>query len=128
MLRAKTDPLLTATNAAGAFVPLDVAARCGHSELVPELIQQRSTGGCGGASGGVSALEAAAELTTNYVDAMAVLMHAGVVDCGSALVTGAAFGREVSVRYLLQRNKEKATGNGAYDGAYADACNILFLL
>ena len=109
LLRVKADPLLTTMSADSrggvSFVPLDIAARDGHSEVVQELIQQVGTQGCGGESGGVDALAAA---TANaHVGVMEVLMDAGVVDTGKALAIAAGSAREVSVKLLLQQRQRQ---------------------
>lgn len=62
------------TRAGHGFIMLDVEAENGRLEAVPELVQQRGIEGCGGASGGVHALAAAAR--RNFVDIMAMLMDA----------------------------------------------------
>lgn len=117
LLHAKANPLLTNTHALGVFVPLDVAARAGHSEVVLELIRQLGIEGCAGPSGGTTALELAAR--GGCVDTTAVLTQAGVVDTGFALAAAAGCGREAVVRYLLHRKKQGSAGGL---GAYADAC------
>lgn len=40
LVRARANPLLSNTIKSDVFVPLYAAARCGHSEVVLELIQQ----------------------------------------------------------------------------------------
>lgn len=90
LLRAKANPLLTATTLLGisSVVPLDIAAIDGHSKVVRELISQVGIEGCSGGSGGVDALGAAA--TSRHLGIMSMLMDAGVVDSGAALCAAAA--------------------------------------
>lgn len=62
LLRAKMDPLVSATISTGVpSLPLDAAAENGYSKVVRELVKQRGMKCCAGASGGVNALVAAAE-------------------------------------------------------------------
>lgn len=95
------------------IIPIDMAAGCGHSHMVRELLQQRGIEGCGGVSGGVNALHAAAQ--HNHVDILAMLTKAGVVDTGTALIGAAERGHDAPVKLLLQEHSEKnAPGVGAY--------------
>eukprot|EP00752_Nemacystus_decipiens_P016320 g14595.t1 len=104
LLSAGANPSLAYRYPSGAaFVPLDVAAQNGHSEVVRDLIQEHGTEGCGGTSGGVRALEGAAE--NQHVETMGVLTCAGVVDTGIALLAAARWGRESSVKFLLQQQE-----------------------
>ena len=128
LLREKADPLLAAApnkeNGRGS-VPLDAAARKGHLEVVRELIRHCGIGGCGGASGGVDALEMAAQ--EHQVGAMSVLMDAGVVDTGAALRNAAGRGREAPVKLLLQQQRGKAIRKRAYVNSLdEDGCSALF--
>lgn len=78
LLRAKANPLLAATFPSGeTLLPLEVAAKDGHSEVVHELLQDLGIEGCGGASGGVDALTRAAG--HQHVEIMGMLTSAGVV-------------------------------------------------
>lgn len=77
------------------LVPLDVAAAGGHSEVVRELIEHFGIAGCGGASRGVDALSRAAQ--EQYMDIMAMLVEAGVVDTSTALFIAVRHGGESSV-------------------------------
>ncbi len=106
LLRAKANPLLTWTDPDSgiAFVPLDIAARNGQFEVVRELVQQVGIEGCGGPSAGVNALRQAS--IYQYLDIMAVLADAGVVDIGIALAVAAAHSCEHSAKFLLQRRRE----------------------
>lgn len=115
LLRAKADPRLARMDQSGAFlVPLYIAASDGLPHIVRELIRQVGVAACGG---GVQALQLAAQ--SQHLDVMAVLMDAGVVDSGRALVCSARAGREASVKYLLRqrfgwplgaaRNKDSAS-------------------
>eukprot|EP00752_Nemacystus_decipiens_P018242 g16370.t1 len=101
----KISPVETST-------PLDVAAQNGHSEVVRELIQRFGIGGCSSrADRGQSALVFAAG--RNHVDVMEHLTAAGVVDAaGKALLEAAEYGREASVKYLLQRHTQQMRGGG----------------
>ena len=91
----------------GVCVPLDLAAFRGHSEVAHQLIQECGIEGCGGESVGMGALRAAAE--EQHVEIMCLLTSAGVVDTGAALIGAAGFGREASVKFLLQRPEWKAS-------------------
>lgn len=122
LLRAGANPLLAKSippGAAGAaFVPLDVAAYEGHSKVVDELIQEHGIEGCGGASGGVHALRAAAE--RQHLEIMGTLTSAGVVDTGMVLQGAASRGRESSVKFLLLQGKWSTSDEGA---GYLDTVN-----
>ncbi|CAN0062639.1 unnamed protein product [Ectocarpus fasciculatus] len=108
LLRANADPLLARTTPAGDFPPLAAAAERGRAGAVRELILQLGVEGCGGAAGGLEALRLAAK--EQHVDVMVVLAAAGVVDTGGvALATATAFGKEASVKFLLQQRQEKNT-------------------
>lgn len=113
LLRKKADPLLRRTQpeSGRSSVPLDAAALNGHCEAVRELVQQLGIKRCGGATGGVQALEVAAEI--NRTDIMGVLTDAGVVDTGMALVVAAEFCHEASVKFLL----EQFQGGGGHGGS-----------
>lgn len=113
LLRAKANPLLTCESRSGMalLVPLDMAAIRGHSEIVQELIQEHGIEGCGGTSGGTQALEAAA--AHQHVDIMELLTSAGVVDTGEALIAATGCGKGSSVKFLLQKWKRNASGEGA---------------
>lgn len=117
LLRAKANPLLLARmgdsdDPGQNLVPLDVAAKNGHLEVVQELVGQLGIEGCGGESGGGTALELAA--AHQHVDVMAVLTEAGAVDTGFALIASAQNGCESSVKFLLQRKEEKNLCQGPY--------------
>lgn len=56
---------------------------------------------CGGATGGVLALNEAA--ISQHIDIMAILTDAGVVDTGLCLANAAGYTREASVKFLLQQ-------------------------
>lgn len=109
LLHAKANPLLIATNnkTARPSVRLDISAHNGHLEVVCKLIRQLEIEGCGGASGGVDALDMAAR--RQHVDIMAVLTDAGVVDTGKALRNTAGRSREASVEFLLQQQQGQAS-------------------
>ena len=91
---------------------LDVAAQNGHPKVIRELVQHRGIEGCGGASRGNIALEAASQ--HERLEIMGLLLGAGVVDTGQALGTAAGTGSEASVKYLLQQKKEAAGRRRAY--------------
>ena len=72
LLRAKADPLFASTSQSGHMVvPLGLAAGHGHLRVVRELMQELGIEGCGGATGGVHALTAAA--TMQQLEVMAFL-------------------------------------------------------
>ena len=105
----KADPLLAFLNSSGELcVPLDAAVDEEHSEVVHALIQGYGIEGCGGATGGGSALCFVAE--SQQLEVMGVLTNAGVVDTGAALVV--AGGRESSLKLLLQQWKQNTSGDG----------------
>lgn len=82
--------------------PLVVAAGCGHVEVVREFIRQVGIEGCGGKQGGsLDALCFASD--KQQLDTMATLTDAGVVDTGVTLHGSIQYGREASVKFLLQR-------------------------
>ena len=115
LLRAGANPLLTFSSPSGPrLLPLDAAAREGHSEVVDLLIQEYGIEGCGGVSGGVDALAGAAE--NKHVEILRILTSAGVVDTGKALVDAAASACASSVKFLLQQER-RANGRGV---AYPD--------
>ena len=79
----------------------------GHADLVRELIQQVGIEGCGGKISGVHAVLVAVRQQFHAaccVDVMAILIDAGV-DTREALGAAAAYGNEVAVKFLLQRQQ-----------------------
>jgi len=114
LLRAKANPSLTRTVPCSgvALVPLDAAASFGHAGVVSELMKKVGIEGCGGASGGADALRLAAEKP--HIEAMAVLVRAGVADTRGALLASARSGREAAVKLLLQRQGRNAAAEAAY--------------
>lgn len=114
LLRAKANALLTTPRLSGmTVVPLELAAASGHSDVVRELIQQAGIKGCGGASGGETALQIAAQ--DQCMAIMATLTEAGVVDTGTALSTATCYGRKASAKFLLQQQEARnPTGRDAY--------------
>ncbi len=124
LLRAKANPLLSWAGIGSGVLaaPLDVAAERGHSGVVRELVQQVGIEGCGGASGGLQALSMAA--SRHHLDIMALLTDAGVVDTGSVLLDAVGYGREASVKFLLQQRK----GDEAAYVNYRDGLGIPILL
>ncbi len=121
LLRAKANPLLTSTHSPfghdTTFVPLDGAAKNGHTAVVKELIQQVGIERCAGASGGMDALLLAAE--DHHVGVMALLTEAGVVDTGEALHVSARSGQVDAVKLLLRQQRRRPV-----DGTIADTCNM----
>lgn len=115
LFRAKANPLLTRSGQM-ELVPLDGAAGGGHPEVVRELIQQFGIKGCGGDSRGVDALSRAAQ--EQYMDIMAMLVEAGVVDNGTALFIAVRHGGEASVKFLLQQRQQQGE---TVKSAYIDA-------
>lgn len=106
LVRAGADPLLTRTDELGqTFLPLEAAAFRGHSGVVRELAKRPGIGACGGTSRGVDALRFAAQ--NSHVGTMAILMDAGVVDTGRALVDAAGYCGEAAVKLLLQRRQRQ---------------------
>ncbi|CAM9278397.1 unnamed protein product [Scytosiphon promiscuus] len=97
-------------------LPLNTAALAPHPNVVRQLIEQVGTEGCGGESGGKTALRTASH--KGHVRVMRLLLDAGVNDNGVALVVAACDGREESVRLLLQHQRE--SGHPADRSAYAN--------
>ena len=102
LLLAKADPLLSMTFPGLSLLPLDLAAGIGHLEMVRWMIHEVGIEECGGATGGARALGMAAR--DQYVDIMAVLTDAGVVDNGEGLAFAAVCGSEASVKFLLRQD------------------------
>lgn len=114
LLDAKANPLLTAVGGESATqLPLDIAATNGQSDAVHQLIHQLGIEVCGGESGGVHALQAAAQ--EQHLGIMATLALAGVVDTGGALISAAGFGGAESVKFLLEQQ-----GYSTLRAAYAN--------
>ncbi|CAB1113190.1 unnamed protein product [Ectocarpus sp. CCAP 1310/34] len=109
LLLAKADPLLTTVPdpSGRTFLPLDAAAENGHPEVVNELIRQVGIDGCGGSSGGVRALQQAAQFKN--LNIMVILTNAGVVDTGLALVVAAGYGGETPLKFLLEQARARKT-------------------
>ena len=103
LLLAKADPLLRSVNptSGSVILPLDAAVGRGESEVVRMMIQHLGIEGCGGATGGVSALQSAAMF--QYVEIMRLLTDAGVDDMGAALINAAGRGLEESVKFFLRQ-------------------------
>ncbi|CAM9292407.1 unnamed protein product, partial [Ectocarpus sp. 4 AP-2014] len=115
LLRAKADPQLQQNTSGNLFVPLDILDTRGNSDAVRELFRHVDIDGCGGPSRGVNALVTAAR--DKHVDIMVLLTDAGVVDTGGALIAAADYGSVVSVKHLLQRQKQTAAKKKAYVNA-----------
>lgn len=132
LLRANANPQITMADPTGnAGVALDVASQYGHLQVVRELIEQVGIGGCGGPSGGNEALRWAAH--EQHLDIMILLMEAGAVDRGTALIAAAQYGRAASIKLLLQhqqwrRKSERSAVVNTRDvcGRTPLACSILF--
>lgn len=98
LLRANANPLI----ACGDFNPLEVASHGNCVGAVRELVNEVGIEGCGGPSGGVSALRYAAQQQS--LESMEILLETGVVDLpGDALRTAVSNGCEQSVLLLLRR-------------------------
>eukprot|EP00752_Nemacystus_decipiens_P010750 g9570.t1 len=108
LLSAGANALLSRKERQGVtYVPLDVAAQDGHSEVVSELVRRLGIEGCGGKSGGVNALRLAAR--GQHLDIMRELTGAGVVDKGGeALINAAECGREGSILFLLREQQRQS--------------------
>lgn len=112
LLGAKADPLI-ARKSEWLELTVEAAAVFGHAGVVHELIRQVGIEGCDDESGGVAALEAAAMM--QHLNVMAVLMDAGVVDSGLALIGAVARGNEEAVKFLLrQKEGETSDDQAAY--------------
>ena len=116
LLRSNANPLLGTKaipgSGAAAVAPLEVAAQEGHLDVVRELVRRVGIEGCGGSLVGEYALAAAER--GQQVEIMRVLMGAGVVDAGFILSTAAKFGREASVKFLLQQRRAGNAGKNSY--------------
>lgn len=134
LIRGKANPLLTkkrepfcgesnalqakALQSRGIWLPLHVAVRCGHREVVREIIHQLGFEGCGGNSSAHEALCLA--VVQKDVKMMAMLMEAGAVDTGESLIIAAAKGPVASVKLLLQHNKHETIGGNTYVNVRTD--------
>ncbi|CAN0443625.1 unnamed protein product [Ectocarpus sp. 12 AP-2014] len=105
-------------------VALDVAAQKGFTEVVRELIQHRGIKACVGQDAGVTALDLAAK--HQRVDAMRLLLAAGVVDTGDSLFTAADLGRDKAAKLLLQQ-KWASPGAAYVDSRNDYQCTPLFV-
>ena len=112
LVRAKANPLLTTMFAGQNFTPMEIAAQQGRSEVVRWMIEKIGVEGCGDANAGVAALVVAA--VNQYMDTMALLTDAAVVDTGMCLINAAGYGREASVKFLLQQQDWNTSGAVAY--------------
>ena len=127
LLRAKANPLLTRTDHNGTVcAPLDAAAQKGHLDMVRALVEQFGIEGCGSTSVVARALLLAT--AHQHLDIMTVLMDAGVVDTGTALINAAAKGRELSVKFLLQQEKKKRSDDFPAYVNFRDNCGRTPLL
>ncbi|CAM9718729.1 unnamed protein product, partial [Ectocarpus sp. 12 AP-2014] len=73
---------------------------------------------CGGSSGGVDALQLAAN--HKHMDIMVILTNAGVVDTGLALAAAAGCGVEPPLKFLLEQARATKTTDGS---AYVNTRN-----
>ena len=97
LLRANANPLLSAYGS----LPLGTAVYNGHLKVVRELVQRVGIDGCA-CDGGALVLAAAA--SRNYVNIVAFLCDAGVVDTEGVALCAAVEGcSEVCVNLLLER-------------------------
>lgn len=115
LLRANADPQLQQNTSGNLFVPLDILAPRGDSDAERELIRHVDIKGCGDPSRGVNALSTDAR--DKHVDIMVMLTDAGVVDKGPALVANADYVGVVSVKHLLQWQKQTTDERKAYVNA-----------
>lgn len=109
--------------------PLDMAAQEGQSGVARLLLQHFGIDGCGGPSGGLSALRLAAQ--QQHLDNMSLLTAIGVVDSGRALLNAIELGREASVKFLLRQQGQVAAGGSGcantidhHDGATPLFCAV----
>lgn len=108
LVRRSSDPddhMVRPPNTTGFGIPLDKAAQEGYTGVVCELLEQVGIEGCGGETGGLNALKAAA--MGGHLEPMTILAAAGVVDTGMVLVSAAGEGQEESVRFLLKQCGDK---------------------
>ena len=120
LLRANASPLLSIVVETGEhFVPLDVASY-NDSEVVRALIQQRGIIACAGESGGVDALTVVAA-QKGHAEIVGMLVDAGVVDTGKALIAAARWGGGVVVTFLLQQRKLAGSPPGL--AGYVNFCD-----
>lgn len=75
--------------------------------MVRALIQQLGIEGCGGQGRGLQALSTA---EFGHADIMAMLVDAGVVDTGRALVAAARWGNERNVKFRLEQQQQHPGG------------------
>ena len=121
LLRANASPLLsTVVETREHFVPLNVASYNDHSEVVRALIQQRGIIACAGESGGVDALTVVAA-QKGHAEIVGMLVDAGVVDTGKALIAAARWGGGVVVTFLLQQRKLAGSPPGL--AGYVNFCD-----
>lgn len=85
------------------WIPLDVATDRGDVDIVGELVQHAGIMGCGGPSGGTSALVHAS--TQGQLGIVTILLDAGVVDSGDALRSATKAGQSKSVQLLLEKRE-----------------------
>lgn len=111
LLAAGADPLLGAndgTTDAIVIVPLDYAVAKGVDVVQSFLVGGNGIEGCGGESGGVTALRYAAR--TSALDTIDVLSRAGAVDDGGALIVAINNTDAACVRLLLRLWQENRQG------------------
>ena len=108
LLAAGADPLLGANDGTAVIVPLDYAVAKGVDVVQSLLVGGNGIEGCGGESGGVTALRYAA--TTSALDTIVVLSKAGAVDDGGALIVAINNTDAACVRLLVrlwQENRQR---------------------
>lgn len=98
--------LIDAGSEAGAesvlkYVPLDVAAFGGHSNAVRFIVSRVGLAACGGQTGGVKALEWAAQC--GHIEVLRVLSDFGVQDNGRALVYSVDRAKHECIQLLLRQ-------------------------
>ena len=98
LLRAKANPLLPCAG----HTPLEAAVKLEHVGVVRKLLLVAGIRGCDEATGGRPALVYAAR--QQNVEIMTLLCNAGTTDFnGDALRSAVLFGREISIKFLLQK-------------------------
>ena len=113
----EANPLLTSavSQSGKSILRLDVAARSGHAAVVREQFQQMGIGGCNGIAGGADAFRLPSRGL--HIDAMTVLIGAGVMDTDEALITAVSFDNEAVLKLLLHQQARKPSDGVAYVNA-----------
>lgn len=98
LLEAKANPRIPCAR----YTPLEAAAKLEHVGVVNKLLQHAGIKGCDEATGGRPALVYAAQ--QQNVEIMTLLCNAGTTDfAGDALRSAVLYGREISIKFLLQK-------------------------